>query len=46
VAFWGGTENSKFWFKPFPDLMEQGLDVQCMNLGCVSAGPDAVDLPS
>jgi len=41
VAFLGGTETyGKFMPKPFPDLVEQGLDVQCVNFGCVNAGPD------
>lgn len=41
VAFLGGTETyGKFMPQPFPDLVEQGLDVRCVNFGCVNAGPD------
>lgn len=41
VACLGGTETyGKFVSNPFPMLLEEALDVQVINLGCVNAGPD------
>ena len=37
----GGTETyGKFIPTPYPDLLEEMLDVQVVNLGCVNAGPE------
>lgn len=41
VACLGGTETyGKFIPVPFPDLLEDMLDVQMANFGCVNAGAD------
>lgn len=41
VAFLGGTETyGKFIPTPYPDLLEEMLDIQVANLGCVNAGPE------
>jgi len=41
VAFLGGTETyGKFIENPFPALVEQQIDMTCINLGCVNAGID------
>ncbi len=41
VACLGGTETyGKFIPTPFPDLLEEMLDVQVANFGCVNAGPE------
>ncbi|SDF71612.1 hypothetical protein SAMN04488117_106243 [Celeribacter baekdonensis] len=41
VAFLGGTETyGKYVEFPFPDLVESGLGVETVNLGCVNAGVD------
>lgn len=41
VAFLGGTQTyGKFIEHPFPDLVEDQLDVTCANLGCMNAGVD------
>ncbi len=43
VAFLGGTETyGKFVDKPFPALVERQLGVDCVNLGSVNAGIDAM----
>ncbi|WP_270726109.1 DUF6473 family protein [Shimia sp. Alg240-R146] len=42
VAFIGGTETyGKFVPTPFVSLVEDELDMECVNLGCVNAGIDA-----
>lgn len=42
VAFIGSSETyGKFVKTPFPDLIEQTLDVTCVNFGCMNAGVDA-----
>lgn len=41
VAFLGGAETyGKFIPTPYPDLLEEILDIQIANLGCVNAGPE------
>jgi hypothetical protein len=41
VACLGGSETyGKFVPHPYPALLEEALDVQVLNLGCVNAGPD------
>lgn len=41
VAFVGGTNTyGKFVEHPFPDLVEDALDLTCANLGCMNAGVD------
>ncbi len=41
VACLGGTETyGKFIPTPFPDLLEEMLEVQVANLGCVNASPE------
>lgn len=41
VACLGGTETyGKFVPSPYPALLEEALDVQVLNLGCVNGGPD------
>lgn len=41
IACLGGTETyGKFVPHPFPTLLEEALDVQVLNFGCVNAGPD------
>ena len=41
VAFLGGSETyGKFLQEPFPDLVEQALDLTCVNLGYMNAGID------
>jgi hypothetical protein len=41
VACLGGTETyGKFIPTPFPDLLEEMLDLQVANFGCVNAGPE------
>lgn len=41
VAVLGGTETyGKFVPLPFANLVEDGLDLPVINLGCVNAGPD------
>ncbi|WP_116131285.1 DUF6473 family protein [Tropicimonas sp. IMCC34043] len=41
VAFLGGTETyGKFLRRPFPDLLEQALGCETVNLGCINAGTD------
>ncbi len=41
IAAIGGTETyGKFIEKPFPALVEQGLDMPTVNFGCVNGGPD------
>lgn len=43
VAFLGGTEMfGRFVHNPFPDLIEGDLDLDCVNLGCMNAGVDAL----
>ena len=42
VAFIGGTETyGKFIAEPFPALIEQALEVPCVNFGLLNAGIDA-----
>ncbi|NQY59190.1 DUF6473 family protein [Cognatishimia sp.] len=42
VAFLGGSETyGKFIQEPFPDLVEQALEMTCVNLGYMNAGIDA-----
>lgn len=42
VAVLGGTEAyGKFVPSPFPALLEAGVALPVLNLGCVNAGPDA-----
>lgn len=41
VVFLGGTNTyGKFIPKPFPDLVEDGLGLSCINMGCPNAGID------
>jgi hypothetical protein len=41
VACLGGSETyGKFIPTPFPDLLEEMLDLQVANFGCVNAGPE------
>ena len=41
VAVLGGTETyGKFVPTPFPALLESGVSLPVLNLGCVNAGPD------
>lgn len=41
VACIGGTETyGKFIPTPYPDLLDEMLDMQVVNLGCVNAGPE------
>lgn len=41
IAFVGGTHTyGKFVEHPFPDLVEDSLDLTCANLGCMNAGVD------
>ncbi|SFK14629.1 DUF6473 family protein [Celeribacter neptunius] len=41
IAFLGGTETyGKYVEVPFPDLVEAGLGMETINLGCVNAGVD------
>ena len=41
VACLGGTETyGKFIPTPYPDLLEEMLDVQVANFGCMNAGPE------
>lgn len=41
VACLGGTETyGKFIPTPFPDLLEEMLDLQVANLGCVNSSPE------
>ncbi len=42
VAFLGSTETyGKFVARPFPDLLEDMAEVQCLNLGVPNAGVDS-----
>lgn len=42
VACLGGTETyGKFIPVPFPELLEDMIEVQVANLGCINAGPEA-----
>lgn len=42
VAFVGGTETyGKYVPEPFPELVEQRLQMPCINLGAVNGGVDA-----
>lgn len=41
-AFLGGAETfGRFVETPFPALVEEALDLPCVNLGCINAGLDA-----
>lgn len=41
LAFLGGTETyGKFIANPFPVLVEQRIERNCINLGCMNAGVD------
>jgi len=41
IACLGGTETyGKFIPTPYPELLEEILDVQVANLGCINAGPE------
>lgn len=41
IAFLGGTETyGKFIADPFVSLLEQRLDLTCVNFGCLNAGVD------
>jgi hypothetical protein len=41
IAFLGGTETyGKYVPDPFPDLVEDEIGYDSVNLGCVNAGPD------
>jgi hypothetical protein len=41
VAFLGATETyGRFIRKPFPQMIEQSLNVPCVNLGVINAGVD------
>lgn len=41
IAMVGGTETyGKFVPMPFPEMVEDGLDMTVVNLGCVNAGVD------
>ena len=41
VTFLGGTETyGKFVQAPFPSLVEWETGIDCVNLGCLQAGPD------
>ena len=43
VAFLGGTNTyGKFVERPFPDLLENGREIACVNFGCTNAGVDAI----
>lgn len=43
VAFFGGTNTyGKFVERPFPDLIENGREIACVNFGCVNAGVEAI----
>lgn len=43
VAFLGGTSTyGKFIEHPFPDLVEDQLNITCANLGCMNAGVDVL----
>jgi hypothetical protein len=42
VAFLGGSETfGRFVARPFPELVEDAIGHNCVNLGCVNAGLDA-----
>lgn len=42
LAFIGGTETyGKYIAEPFPELVEQRLQIPCLNLGAVNASVDA-----
>lgn len=42
VAFLGGTETfGKFVQRPFASVLEDDVDQDCVNLGCMNAGVDA-----
>lgn len=41
IAMLGGTETyGKFIEKPFPTLVGEALEMECVNFGCVTAGVD------
>ncbi len=41
IAMIGGTETyGKFIEKPFPDLVSEAMEMECVNFGCVTAGVD------
>lgn len=41
LAMIGGTETyGKFIEKPFPDLVAEAMEMECVNFGCVTAGVD------
>ncbi|MEO9894745.1 MAG: DUF6473 family protein [Paracoccaceae bacterium] len=43
VAFFGGTNTyGKFVERPFADLIEDELDIACVNFGCLNAGVDVL----
>ncbi|MGH1467010.1 MAG: DUF6473 family protein [Cognatishimia sp.] len=42
IAFLGGTETyGKYIKSPYPQIVENALDLPCVNFGCVNAGVDA-----
>jgi len=41
IAMIGGTETyGKFIEKPFPTLVSEAMEIECVNFGCVTAGVD------
>lgn len=41
IAMIGGTETyGKFIEKPFPTLVSEAMEMECVNFGCVTAGVD------
>jgi hypothetical protein len=45
ISFVGGTKTyGKFVRRPFPDLLEDDLGMTTVNLACINAGIEAVDL--
>ena len=43
IAFLGGSETyGKFVATPYPQLLEDQVGIDCVNLGCLNAGIDAI----
>ena len=43
VAFLGGSETyGKFVVSPYPEMLDDEIDVGCVNLGCNNGGIDAI----